>query len=68
MADAMASDGRKEAGYEDVVIDDCWQVSRDEKRKYRPRSRALPFRHQGSCGLPAFGCDGENYAVEFALR
>jgi alpha-galactosidase len=30
MADAMASSGMKEAGYEYVVIDDCWQVARDE--------------------------------------
>jgi len=31
MADAMASNGMKDAGYQYVVIDDCWQVSRDEK-------------------------------------
>jgi alpha-galactosidase len=30
MADAMFSSGMKDAGYEYVVIDDCWQVSRDE--------------------------------------
>ena len=30
MADAMASSGMKDVGYEYVVIDDCWQVSRDE--------------------------------------
>jgi alpha-galactosidase len=29
MADAMVGSGMKEAGYEYVVIDDCWQVSRD---------------------------------------
>jgi alpha-galactosidase len=28
-ADAMVSSGMKEAGYEFIVIDDCWQVSRD---------------------------------------
>jgi len=28
-ADAMASSGMKDVGYEYVVIDDCWQVSRD---------------------------------------
>ncbi len=28
-ADAMASNGMKDAGYEYIVIDDCWQVSRD---------------------------------------
>lgn len=30
VADAIASKGMKEAGYQYVVIDDCWQVSRDE--------------------------------------
>ena len=29
-ADAMASSGMKDAGYQYVVIDDCWQISRDE--------------------------------------
>jgi len=29
MADAMASNGMKEAGYEYVVIDDCWHGPRD---------------------------------------
>jgi alpha-galactosidase len=30
IADAMVSTGMKDAGYEYVVIDDCWQVGRDE--------------------------------------
>lgn len=30
MADAMATNGMKDAGYAYIVIDDCWQVSRDE--------------------------------------
>lgn len=29
MADAMVSSGMKDVGYEYVIIDDCWQVSRD---------------------------------------
>ena len=29
IADAMISSGMKDAGYQYVVIDDCWQVSRD---------------------------------------
>lgn len=29
VADQMVSSGMKDAGYEYVVIDDCWQVSRD---------------------------------------
>jgi alpha-galactosidase len=30
-ADAMVTSGMKDAGYQYVVIDDCWQVSRDER-------------------------------------
>jgi alpha-galactosidase len=30
VADAIAINGMKDAGYQYVVIDDCWQVSRDE--------------------------------------
>ncbi|MDP4276446.1 MAG: glycoside hydrolase family 27 protein, partial [Bacteroidota bacterium] len=30
MADAMVSSGMKDAGYNYIVIDDCWQVGRDE--------------------------------------
>jgi alpha-galactosidase len=30
VAEAMASNGMKDAGYQYVVIDDCWQVGRDE--------------------------------------
>lgn len=31
MADAIVFSGMKDAGYEYVVIDDCWQTGRDEK-------------------------------------
>jgi alpha-galactosidase len=30
LADAMASNGMRDAGYQYIVIDDCWQVGRDE--------------------------------------
>lgn len=30
MADAMVKSGLKDAGYQYIVIDDCWQVSRDK--------------------------------------
>jgi alpha-galactosidase len=30
MADAVVKSGMKDAGYQYVVIDDCWQVSRDQ--------------------------------------
>lgn len=31
IADAMVKSGMKDAGYQYVVIDDCWQVKRDER-------------------------------------
>src|ERR1700724_936729 len=31
MADAMVKSGMKDAGYQYVVIDDCWQAARDSK-------------------------------------
>lgn len=31
MADAMVKSGMKDAGYQYIVIDDCWQVTRDAK-------------------------------------
>ena len=36
MADAMVSSGMRDAGYQYVVIDDCWQVSRDQNGNIIP--------------------------------
>ena len=32
-ADAMVASGMRDAGYQYVVIDDCWQVRRDDGRR-----------------------------------
>jgi alpha-galactosidase len=42
MADAMVSSGMKDAGYEYIVIDDCWQVSRDENGEIVPDKERFP--------------------------
>ena len=42
VADAMASNGMEEAGYEDVVIGDCWQFSRDENGNIVPDPACFP--------------------------
>jgi alpha-galactosidase len=42
MADAMVSSGMKDAGYEYVVIDDCWQVSRDANANIVPDPQRFP--------------------------
>jgi alpha-galactosidase len=41
-ADTMASNGMKEAGYQFIVIDDCWQVSRDANGNIIPDPERFP--------------------------
>ena len=42
MADAMVASGMADAGYQYVVIDDCWQVSRDEDGNIVPDPERFP--------------------------
>ncbi len=42
MADAMVESGMKEAGYEYVVIDDCWQGQRDARGDIQPDPVRFP--------------------------
>jgi alpha-galactosidase len=42
MADAMVSSGMKDAGYQYVVIDDCWQVRRDGQGNIVPDPQRFP--------------------------
>ena len=41
-ADAMVSSGMKAAGYQYVIIDDCWQKSRDKNGKIVPDKSKFP--------------------------
>jgi alpha-galactosidase len=41
-ADAMVNSGMKDAGYEYIVIDDCWQVSRDAAGNIVVDSKSFP--------------------------
>jgi alpha-galactosidase len=41
-ADAMVSSGMKDAGYQYVVIDDCWQVARDANGNILPDAQRFP--------------------------
>jgi alpha-galactosidase len=41
-ADAMATSGMKDAGYQYIVIDDCWQVKRDEHGNIVPDPQRFP--------------------------
>ena len=42
IADAMVSSGMRDAGYEYVVIDDCWQIARDEKGNIQADPERFP--------------------------
>ena len=43
MADRMAADGFREAGYEYVIIDDCWlDKSRDSRGRLQPDPERFP--------------------------
>ena len=42
MADAMVKSGMKDAGYQYVVIDDCWQVERDASGNIVPDAKHFP--------------------------
>ena len=41
-ADAMVKSGMKDAGYRYIVIDDCWQVSRDEEGNIVADAKKFP--------------------------
>jgi alpha-galactosidase len=41
-ADAMVAGGMKDAGYKYIVIDDCWQVSRDAEGSIVPDAKRFP--------------------------
>lgn len=42
MADAMVKTGMKDAGYQYIVIDDCWQVDRDSAGNILPDPERFP--------------------------
>ena len=42
MADAMVNTGMRDAGYRYIIIDDCWQIARDEKGNIVPDPDRFP--------------------------
>lgn len=42
VADSMVSSGLKDAGYQYLVIDDCWQVTRDQEGNITPDPKRFP--------------------------
>lgn len=66
MADAMVASGMKDAGYEYIVIDDCWQVGRDEQENIQVDSVRFPngmkvladYVHDKGLKLGIYSCAG----------
>ncbi len=42
MADVLVSSGMKDAGYDYIVVDDCWQVDRDKEGNIIPDAKRFP--------------------------
>ena len=42
IADAMVVSGMKDAGYEYIIIDDCWQIGRDKQGNIIPDPKRFP--------------------------
>ena len=61
MADAVVSSGMKDAGYEYVVIDDCWQVSRDAEGNIVPDATRFPS------GMKALGDYIHSKGLKFGI-
>jgi len=60
-ADAMAANGMKDAGYQYIVIDDCWQVKRDDK------GRIVPDPERFSSGMKALADYVHAKGLKFGL-
>jgi len=60
-ADAIVSSGMKDAGYQYVVIDDCWQVSRDENGNIVPDATRFPS------GMKALGDYIHSKGLKFGI-
>jgi len=60
-ADAMVSSGMQAAGYEYIVIDDCWQVGRDQDGNILPDPQRFPS------GMKALGDYIHSRGLKFGI-
>jgi len=61
VADSIVANGMKDAGYEYIVLDDCWQIARDEKGKIIVDSIKFPS------GIKALADYIHNKGLKFGL-
>lgn len=60
-ADSMVSNGMRDAGYEYIVIDDCWQVGRDKEDNILPDPVRFPS------GMKALGDYIHSKGLKFGI-
>jgi alpha-galactosidase len=60
-ADAMVKSGMKDAGYQYIVIDDCWQVERDKDGNIVPDAKRFPS------GMKAVGDYIHSLGLKFGI-
>ena len=60
-ADAMASNGMKDAGYQYVILDDCWQGERDTAGNIQPDAQRFPS------GMKALGDYIHSKGLKFGI-
>jgi alpha-galactosidase len=60
-ADAMVKSGMKDAGYQYVIVDDCWQVKRDKDGNIIPDARRFPS------GMKALGDYIHGLGLKFGI-
>jgi alpha-galactosidase len=66
VADEMVTSGMKDAGYQYIVIDDCWQISRDSAGNIIPDPKSFPngiksladYIHSKGLKLGIYSCAG----------
>jgi alpha-galactosidase len=61
MADAVVKSGMKQAGYQYVIIDDCWQVGRDREGNILPDPERFPS------GMKALGDYIHSLGLKFGI-
>ena len=61
MADAMVTSGMRDAGYEYIVLDDCWQTGRDKNGKIIVDEKKFPS------GMKALGDYIHNQGLKFGI-
>ena len=64
VADAMVASGMKDAGYQYVIIDDCWQVDRDGNGNIVPDPRRFPSGMKALAEFSAYSSGTDSSCIQ----